>query len=60
MPSRPDRVWNRIRDEIRAQVVEMALDHSEPSSRELAVRFTDEKRYFVPEAPVYDCSSHRI
>ena len=31
----------------------MALDYSELSPRELAVRFTDEKRYFVSEATVY-------
>ena len=52
-PSRPDRVWNRIPDEIRAQIIEMALDYPELSPRELAVRFTDEKRYFVSEASVY-------
>ena len=52
-PSRPDRFWNRIPDEIRGQIIEMALDHPELSPRELAVRFTDEKRYFVSEASVY-------
>jgi putative transposase len=52
-PSRPDRVWNRIPEEIRAQIIEMALDCPELSLRELAVRFTDEKRYFVSEASVY-------
>lgn len=52
-PSRPDRVWNRIPDEIRAQIIEMALDHPELSPRELAVRFTDEKRYFISESSVY-------
>jgi NADPH:quinone reductase-like Zn-dependent oxidoreductase len=31
----------------------MALDYSELSPRELAVRFTDEKRYFESEATVY-------
>jgi len=31
----------------------MALEQSELSPRELAVRFTDEKRYFVSEATVY-------
>ncbi len=31
----------------------MALDCSELSPCELAVRFTDEKRYFVSEATVY-------
>ncbi len=32
------------------QIIELALDQSELSPRELAVRFTDEKRYFVSEA----------
>ena len=35
------------------QIIELALDQSELSPRELAVRFTDEKRYFVSEATVY-------
>jgi len=52
-PSRPDRVWNRIPDEIRDEIIEMALDCPELSQRELAVRFTDERRYFVSEASVY-------
>lgn len=52
-PSRPDRVWNRIPDEVREQIIEMALDCPELSPRELAVRFTDERRYFVSEASVY-------
>jgi transposase InsO family protein len=52
-PSAPSRVWNRIGDDIQRQIVEMALDYSELSPRELAVRFTDEKRYFVSEATVY-------
>ena len=52
-PSTPSRVWNRIGDDIQNQIVEMALDYSELSPRELAVRFTDERRYFVSEATVY-------
>lgn len=52
-PSAPSRVWNRIAPEVQDQIVEMALDYSELSPRELAVRFTDEKRYFVSEATVY-------
>ena len=52
-PSAPSRVWNRITEDIRAQIVEMALEATELSPRELAVRFTDEKRYFVSEATVY-------
>ena len=52
-PSAPSRVWNRIGNDIQQQIVEMALDESELSPRELAVRFTDEKRYFVSESTVY-------
>ena len=43
-PSTPSRVWNRIAPEVQDQIVDMALEHSELSPRELAVRFTDEKR----------------
>jgi putative transposase len=52
-PSAPSRVWNRIAPDIQNQIIEMALEQSELSPRELAVRFTDEKRYFVSEATVY-------
>jgi putative transposase len=45
--SRPDRVWNRIPEAIRSQIVDLALDQPELSPRELAVRFTDEEKYFV-------------
>ncbi|CAN7508234.1 IS3 family transposase [Devosia sp. LjRoot3] len=51
--SAPRRVWNRIPADIHDQVIEMALEHSELSPRELAVRFTDEKGYFISEASVY-------
>ena len=52
-PSAPSRVWNRIPAAIHDQIIELALDQSELSPRELAVRFTDEQRYFVSEATVY-------
>ena len=52
-PSSPSRVWNRIPDTIHDQIIELALEQSELSPRELAVRFTDERRYFVSEATVY-------
>src|ERR671921_559070 len=51
--SRPSRVWNRIPDEVRAKVIDLALKQPELSPRELAVRFTDEQKYFVSEASVY-------
>ena len=49
----PTRVWNRIPDDIRKEIVDLALDEPELSPRELAVRFTDTKQYFVSEASVY-------
>jgi putative transposase len=51
--SRPDRVWNRIPDDVRGQIISLALELPELSPRELAVRFTDERKYFVSEASVY-------
>ena len=51
--SAPSRVWNRVPGAIQDQLIELALEQSELSPRELAVRFTDEKRYFVSEATVY-------
>ena len=50
---RPDRVWNRIPDQVRERIVKLALDEPTLSPRELAVRFTDTERYFVSEASVY-------
>ena len=52
-PSRPSRVWNRIPEAVRDQIVTLALEEPELSPRELAVRFTDTEKYFVSEASVY-------
>lgn len=49
----PHRRWNRIPEVIRQQVLELALERPELSSRELAVTFTDERGYFISEASVY-------
>ena len=51
--TQPDRVWNRIPDDVRVQILDMALELPELSPRELAVRFTNENKYFVSEASVY-------
>ncbi len=53
-PSAPSRVWNRIPANIHDQIVETALEAeaTDLNPRELAVRFTDEKRCFVSEAAV--------
>ncbi len=50
---KPLHVWNRIPDDVRQQIVDLALEEPELSPRELAVRFTDTQRYFVSEASVY-------
>jgi len=50
---RPDRVWNRIPDDVRERIRTLALDEPALSPRELAVRFTDTESYFVSEASVY-------
>ncbi len=49
----PRSVWNRIPDEVREDFVEFALEHEELTPRELAVKYTDEKRYFVSESSAY-------
>lgn len=50
---RRTRQWNVVPPRVRAAVVQMALEQTELSSRELACRYTDEKRYFVSESTVY-------
>ena len=50
---KPDRVWNRIPDDVRERIIGLALDEPALSPRELAVRFTDAEGYFVSEASVY-------
>ena len=52
-PPKPDRVWNRIPDDIRQRVVMMAFEQPELSPRELATRFTDTNSYYVSESLVY-------
>lgn len=51
--SGPSRAWNRIPDDVRRQLIELALERPELSPRELAVTFTDERGSFVSEASVY-------
>ncbi len=47
---RPGSVCNRIPDDVREAFVEFALDHEDLTPRELAVKYTDEKRYFISES----------
>ena len=50
---KPERVWNRIPDDVRERIVSLALDQPDLSPREVAVTFTDRERSFVSEASVY-------
>jgi transposase InsO family protein len=50
-PPRPR--WNRVPDKVRAEVIDLALQKTELSARELACHFTDERRYFLSESSVY-------
>ena len=50
---RPKSVWNRIPQDRRDDLIEFALEHEALTTRELAVKYTDEKRYFVSESSAY-------
>lgn len=52
-PSQEKRFWNRIPDTVREQVVALALEYPDQSSRQLAWQFTDENGYFISESSVY-------
>jgi len=45
--------WNKIPDSVRQQIVELALEHPDQSSRQLAWQFTDQEGYFISESSVY-------
>lgn len=45
--------WNRIPDEVRHQVVEVALDYPDKSPRQLAWHIVDTEEYFISESSVY-------
>ncbi len=45
--------WNAIPETIQGEVLDLVLKRTDLSPRELACRYTDEKRYFVSESSVY-------
>ena len=49
----PKSVWNRIPQARRDDLIEFALEHEALTPRELAVKYTDEKRYFISESSAY-------
>ena len=52
-PPCPKSVWNRIPQSRRDDLIDFALEHEALTTRELAIKYTDEKRYFVSESSVY-------
>jgi putative transposase len=46
------RTWNKIPDAVEDDIVDLAKKEPDLSPRELAITFTDQKRYFVSEASV--------
>ena len=49
----PATVWNRIAPSHRQTMLNMALDEPELSPRELAIKYTDTKGYYVSESSMY-------
>jgi putative transposase len=52
-PVSPKQVWNRIPRKEREKVVEIALEKSHYSARELAWHITDQYGYYISESSVY-------
>ena len=50
---RPKSVWNRIPQNRRDDLIEFALEHEALTTRELAVKYTDEKQYYISESSAY-------
>jgi hypothetical protein len=50
---RPGSVWNRIPQDRRDDLIAFALAAGAQTTRELAIKYTDEKRYFVSESSTY-------
>ena len=46
---KPKSVWNRVPDDKRDQIIDFALENEDLTPRELAVKFTDTKRYFISD-----------
>jgi putative transposase len=51
--SSPKSVWNRIPEVRRNDLIDFALEYEALTPRELAIKYTHKKRYFVSESSVY-------
>ncbi|MFC3194158.1 IS3 family transposase [Marinicella sediminis] len=52
-PAKPGHVWNKISEEHQQAMVQMALDETDLSPRELAVKYTETMSYYVSESSMY-------
>lgn len=50
---RPGSVWSRIPQVRWDEQIEFALEYEALTTRELAVKYTDDKRYFISESLAY-------
>lgn len=51
--SQPPQAWNQISQHKRDEIVDLALERTDLSPRQIAFHFTDQERYFVSESSVY-------
>lgn len=49
----PRKFWNKIPKQVKAQIVDIALEYPEKSPRELAWFITDNEGYFISESSIY-------
>jgi len=52
-PPKSRRFWNRIPDDVKKKIVDIALEYPDKSPRQLAWHITDTERYFISESSVY-------
>jgi putative transposase len=49
----PGRIWNKIPEPVKTQVVDIALEHPDKSPRQLAWFITDKYEYYISESSIY-------
>ncbi len=52
-PPKSRRFWNRIPNDVKKKIVDIALDYPDKSPRQLAWHITDNEHYFISESSVY-------
>lgn len=51
--AKPPQAWNQISQQRRDHIVDLALQRTDLSPRQIAFRYTEHERYFVSESSVY-------